>query len=155
MKKEYEYLSDEELNKLIADIETEGLAVAPESIEQKVISFVDKKEARRSSGRSKKAEYYTYCFKVFGAVAAAILLLIISPMIRDPIDRFASREDLIHGEAVMSREDMIYQNADMSREEYLSQDKVADRDEFLKEYESDSIDKFQSVIESKISELQD
>ena len=140
MKKEYEYLSDEELNKLIADVETEGLAVAPESIEDKVFSYVDRKE-QKNSQRTKKADFYRYCFKVWGAVAAAILLLVLLPAVRGPRESFASREDVI------SRKETP------TREEYLSQNKAEDRDEVLSGRSSDGIHKLQEAIESKIAEF--
>lgn len=73
MKLENEYLSDEELNFLISQIEDKELIAAPPDFAKSVIKRVEPK--------SKKKEFTTYCFRVLASVAAAIVLLFIMPEI--------------------------------------------------------------------------
>ncbi|MCR5671675.1 MAG: hypothetical protein K6G10_11775 [Butyrivibrio sp.] len=124
MSKIYDYLSDEELKKLMDDAESEGIAKAPENLEAEVLSFIDEKEKRRdrqtsiravSAGKpaSNAIDYALYCAKVFGSIAAAILILTIAPIIKEHRELPAreekpipTREEVIDTN-VKSKEDVI------------------------------------------------
>lgn len=67
------YLSDEELNKLMADVEAEGLYEAPADLEDKVIYTLVERQ------KKKNLSFAAYCMRVGFGVAAAILLLLIVP----------------------------------------------------------------------------
>ena len=67
LEKEYldSYLSDEELNALICEIESSDLVMAPPGIKANVLNKVE----------NKKKEYVMYCFRVVLSAAAAIVML--------------------------------------------------------------------------------
>ena len=66
-----EYMSDEELLKIIADIENCDLVEAPPSIAEKVIETIDKKD--------KILEYKRFRNRVIAAVACILLVTISLP----------------------------------------------------------------------------
>lgn len=66
-----EYINDEELMKLISDIETNDMVVAPPSIKEEVLSKVDHNK--------KVIEYKKFRNKVILAVAAILLISIFMP----------------------------------------------------------------------------
>ena len=69
--KEYldSYLSDEELNAMICEIESGDLVMAPPDIKENVLRKV----------ANKKKEFVTYCFRVVLSAAAAIVLMFLLP----------------------------------------------------------------------------
>ncbi len=110
MKRDYGYLSDEELNKLIAEAENEGLAEAPESISEKVLaeivteaSIQTEKDNPAGRQRNKQAEFYKFTYKVVLSVAAAILLMTVIPMSKVS----PSRDEVLQGIEVKSRDEVL------------------------------------------------
>lgn len=73
MKLENEYLSDDELNQLICEIEKNELVMAPPDFTESVLESIKPK--------NNKNEFTTYCFRVLASVAAAIVLLFLMPEI--------------------------------------------------------------------------
>ena len=69
------YLSDEELEKLMADAEAESMIKAPDDLEEKVIARIVRTE------RKKTVDFASYCLRVGFGVAAAIAFLCIVPSI--------------------------------------------------------------------------
>ena len=108
------YLSDEELNKLITDIEDEMPVQAPAGIENKVLSFIDLKRRR------KNAEFGKYCARVGFAVAAAIALVCIVPFIPDAGVKITPKDSFAASESVISREEILGRKTVRSREEVLN-----------------------------------
>ena len=134
-----EYLSDEDLNKLINEIETEGETVAPYSIDEAVLSYVDK---RCDKKKSKKISYYAYCMKVSVSIAAAIILMILLPYFKDT------------GAGVPTKKEVIAQEASISKEELFSGEVISSREEVLSENsEKDRLKEMQSIIQSKFEGL--
>lgn len=109
------YLSDDELSKLIMDIEGKELVQAPAGIERKVLSFIEFKK------RKKTVEFSTYCIRVAFAVAAAIAIVCIVPFIPETQARIPSREDTVSMRKVVSREEVLEKRSVQSKEEVLKE----------------------------------
>jgi hypothetical protein len=112
-KKIIPYLSDDELNKLIMDIEGKELVQAPAGIERKVLSFIEFKKRRKT------VEFSKYCLRVAFAVAAAIALVCIVPFIPESQARIPSREDAVFTRNAVSREEVLSSRPAPTKEEVL------------------------------------
>ncbi len=132
------YLSDEELNSLIGDVEAEKLIEAPADLDKKVIAVIT------SSERRKTVDFYKYCARVGFAVAAAIALICIVPYIPEFKVEMPNRADSFVSEDVPSREEVLSSKEIKSKEEVLSK---GNRLSYLEETES--------YIESQINSLLD
>ena len=78
----HEYLSDEELQKLIMDVELNDMTKAPANLQKKVLDAVDVADKAGNIAKTKKQkiiEYRLYSLKVALAVAAAIVVMFIVP----------------------------------------------------------------------------
>lgn len=78
-----EYLSDDELQKLISETEADMVS-APPGLKDKIV---------KSNRPSKKKEYAAYCFRVVTSVAAAIVFIFIMPYLPD-FSETGNRTDL-------------------------------------------------------------
>lgn len=72
-----EYLSDEQLQKLVQQVEMEELILAPPDLKEDILKAVANRK------RDKKKEYRQYCFHVFLSAAAAIMLLFLLPELKN------------------------------------------------------------------------
>lgn len=90
--KEEKYLSDEELLRLISDVEKNELINAPCDLAEKIMAQFEEEEKTKQIklNQEEKAfplrqnkEYIQYCFRVFTSVAAAILILFSIPSLPD------------------------------------------------------------------------
>lgn len=70
MKKEFNYISDEDLEQLMLQVEQNELVAAPPDLMERILE---------TAGRMKKKEFYAYCFRVITSVAAAIALVFLLP----------------------------------------------------------------------------
>lgn len=135
MSKDYEYLSDDELNKLMELAESEISVPAPESVEAEVLDYITEKEKLlqkktniravppRKAECAKKVSFTVYCFKVFGSIAAAILILAVTPYFRQSGHELApTREDVILERPVRTREEVLTQKPVKTKEEVLRDD---------------------------------
>ena len=109
------YLSDDELDKLITDIEGKELVQAPAGIERNVLSFIEYKKRRKT------IEFGKYCIRVGFAVAAAIALVCIVPFIPETQARIPSREDTVSERYVVSREEVLEKRFIQTKEEVLKE----------------------------------
>lgn len=94
------YLSDEELNTLIHEIEQGDLVMAPPDMKADVL---------RRAG-NKKREFVMYCFRVITSVAAAIAILLVIPgNINDKAvpTEIPSREEVLKTQDYLSREEVL------------------------------------------------
>ena len=107
------YLSDDELSKLIMDVEGKELVQAPAGIERKVLSFVEHKKRRKT------VEFSTYCLRVAFAVAAAIAIVCIVPFIPETKAGIPSREEAVLTRNVVSREEVLSSRPAPTKEEVL------------------------------------
>ncbi len=76
---EWEYLSDEELDQMIKDIEAEPLCQAPEYLKPMIL---DKAKAydRSAQKTSTGMQLFTYSIKIMAAAAAAVILILTLPV---------------------------------------------------------------------------
>ena len=80
----HEYLSDEELQKLISDVELNDIVQAPVHLQEKVLDAVSAADRAGNVAKTKKQkiiEYRLYSLKVALAVAAAIAVMFIVPYV--------------------------------------------------------------------------
>ena len=80
----HEYLSDEELQKLISDVELNDIVQAPVHLQKKVLDAVSAADRAGNVAKTKKQkiiEYRLYSLKVALAVAAAIAVMFIVPYV--------------------------------------------------------------------------
>lgn len=80
------YMSDEELELLIADVEQNELVAAPPDMLEKILEHIEEDGASVpqdvKSGNNLR-EFRKYCFKVCASVAAAVILIFALPEISD------------------------------------------------------------------------
>lgn len=76
---EWEYLSDEELDQLVKDIEAEPLCQAPEYLKPMIL---DKAKAYNKSGYkvSVGMQLFIYSVKIMAAAAAAVIVILTVPV---------------------------------------------------------------------------
>ena len=96
--KEYldNYLSDEELNAMICEIESGDLVMAPPGIKENVLRKV----------ANKKKEFVTYCFRVVLSAAAAIVLMFLLPTNIDITvhdEKIPTKQEVLEKEALNNR----------------------------------------------------
>ena len=70
-----DYLTDEELAKLIEDVEKHGMLECPSYVRQEVI------RKTQVSLQKRKRQFYIYSFKVWAATAAALVILFTLPSV--------------------------------------------------------------------------
>ena len=142
MSKDYEYLSDQELESLIESVEAEGLVNAPEDFMEVVLGNIedfDKYQKKVSNSPDTTTmndrklvavtgnrpdnktifDYSVYCFKVFGSIAAAILIMVMVPFIRGT-EKVPDRAEVVSQISVPSKEDVVSQRPVKSKEEVLN-----------------------------------
>ena len=106
---ENKYLSDEELEKLILDVEEEKLILAPPDLLENILSSVDdsSKPPEIVDFAQKKSEFRKYCFRVVSSMAAAIALLILIPGIIGVQESKIPSKASVVSEKVRTREEAI------------------------------------------------
>ena len=106
---ENKYLSDEELEKLILDVEEEKLILAPPDLLENILSSVDdsSKPPEIVDFAQKKSEFRKYCFRVVSSMAAAIALLILIPGIIGVQESEIPSKASVVSEKVRTREEAI------------------------------------------------
>lgn len=112
----HEYLSDEELQKLIMDVELNDITKAPANLQKKVLDAVDAADKAGNIAKTKKQkiiEYRLYSLKVALAVAAAIVVMFIVPGVpvanRDfgSIDKTDFQRDVSFRDEILKKKDDI------------------------------------------------
>lgn len=96
---EKKYLSEEELEKLILDVEEETLINAPPDFLGNILISID-------GTKKKKTEFRKYCFKAISSMAAAIAFLILIPGISGMKEREIPSKEAIISESVQTREEV-------------------------------------------------
>lgn len=94
------YLSDEELNELINEIEKNDLVMAPPEIKEKVLK----------KATDNKKEFVMYCFRVLTSVAAAIAILLIIPGTMangNGETQIPSREEVLQTQKYLSKKEAL------------------------------------------------
>ncbi len=141
--KEYiPYLTDEELYYLIEDTEKNMMVAAPPDMTGELLDKIEAFEKKRESDRQQKViEYRHFCIRVSVAVAAAIAIICVAPMVssglRSPLSnqfvsmktdagtQIPSREDVLAKEKIPQREEVV-KNDIPTREAILSKNGITD-----------------------------
>lgn len=131
------YLSDEELKRLIAETENDGLVQFPEHIRRKVLSLVEKKTPAKTRSQ-KTADFYKFTYKVVLAIAAALLLLVLAPGSFENAKRVPPKDEVL---SERNRFRTIISS---------SEEKIPSREEAINEQKKDHIiDKIEVLISEK------
>lgn len=140
---EYEYLTDEELEKLISDVETEGLTMAPpdlmDDVMEKLCSEEDLKQERSSDDSyleppngevdkppkvidfdKKRKEYRRYCIRVMSSVAAAIAFVFLYLGGMDVQTEIIPSKESVMMQEVQTREEVLQQEERLTSKLYES-----------------------------------
>ena len=130
------YLSDDELDKLIADVENEPLVSAPAYIDKKVLSVI------RTNERRKIISFRQYCARVMVGVAVAILFVCAVPFVPD-----------LRSAAMMQTYN-TEESIPVSKEDFLSKRSVKTKAEVLDEINGPGyLEKAEMSIRSHIDNI--
>ena len=137
---EYEYLTDEELEKLISDVETEGLMMAPPSLIDDVMERAEDVTKESQSDDSyleptkrevdkppkvidfdkKQKEYRRYCIRVMSSVAAAIAFVFLYLGGMDVQTEIIPSKESVMMQEVQTREEVLQQEERLTSKLYES-----------------------------------
>ena len=89
MRKKIEYLSDEELDRLVEEIELQEMMAAPPDLKEQILESIAQEEGmvsarERKCSSEKIAEYKRFRFRVLTTVAAAVLMVFLLPQTEIP-----------------------------------------------------------------------
>ena len=129
------YLSEEELNALIVQVESQEMLRAPVHLKTEVMEQI-----RRERRGAKKRQVFVYRAKVLAAMAAALTLLILMPD-----DRTESMGNM----SIEQQTDEFLEKMAMRRQEEMD----ANWEKYLKERESGGIRGFFININAKVTEF--
>ncbi len=117
----HEYLSDEELQKLIMDVELNDMTKAPANLQKKVLDAVDVADKAGNIAKTKKQkiiEYRLYSLKVALAVAAAIVVMFIVPGVPVANRDFGSMDKTDFQRDVSFRDEILKKKDDIKSKIY-------------------------------------
>lgn len=130
MKIEPSYLSEEELENLILDIEENDLVSAPPELLNQVLNVIESSEQYIKNPialevqRKKTIEFRKYCFQVITSVAAAIVVVFLFPtstqIQKSELPSIPSKDMILAKQIVKSKEDTLSNNTkDITLEEFF------------------------------------
>lgn len=90
---EAEYLSDEELNELIKEVEESAMLTAPSYLREEILKQIQVSQPKKSN----RQELFFYSLKVGFATAAAVAMLFVLPMGSRPTDGYDIPTDKCQG----------------------------------------------------------
>ena len=117
----HEYLSDEELQKLIMDVELNDMTKAPANLQKKVLDAVSAADRAGNVAKTKKQkiiEYRLYSLKVALAVAAAIAVMFIVPGVPVANRDFGSMDKTDFQRDVSFRDEILKKKDDIKSKIY-------------------------------------
>ena len=129
------YMSEEELNALIAQVETHEMLRAPVHLKADVIEQI-----RRERRGAKKRQVFAYRAKVLVAMAAALTLLILMP---------DDRTESVGNMSIEQQADESLEKMAIRRQEEMD----ANWEKYLKERESGGVRGFFISINEKVTEF--
>jgi hypothetical protein len=130
-----DYLSDEELMNLISDVEVNMQVQAPSNLTDNVVASIEAYE------RKKTVSFCQYCLRVGFAVAAAIALISIVPLVHDSVPRLPAREYTMSEKKVESRDEVVTRRG------------IKSKDEVLRDRETSYFEETENTIRSYINGL--
>ena len=101
MMEKWNYISDEELEHLMLQVEQEELVAAPPDLMENILARTE---------AAQKREFYAYCFRVITSVAAAVALVFLLPGLTE---RIAEKQDsseparTVYLQVIPSYEDVV------------------------------------------------
>ena len=115
MKLKNEYLSDEELEQLILDVEQHELVAAPPEILERVLDNIGtiQGNSNHNLGQNKPSdnkvrEFRSYCFRVLTSVAAAIMIVFLLPELLDTqLADVSTRQDIVAPRKYATKEEAL------------------------------------------------
>lgn len=120
-----DYLSDEELDNLILEIEEHEIIEAPPNLSDEILQSVfgnneldaggNTEVINISNRKDKKRAYIIYSLKVAISVAAAIALMFVMPTIQDKSTVTKSKEEMLASEQVLSKDEVLNRNSSVSK----------------------------------------
>ena len=129
MKEELNYISDEELEQLILDVEQNELVTAPPDLMDAVLAKLEEPKIRTvKTVAAKKKEFYAYCIRVITSVAAAVALVFLLPEVSGTVLKQTSLTE-VNRQEIPSREEVS--NTVPAKEEVLATGKVPTKEEVL------------------------
>ena len=129
------YLSEEELNALIGQVESQEMLHAPVHLKDNVMAQV-----RREKQNAKRRQIFSYRAKVLVAMAAALTILILMP---------DDGTESVMNTVMEQRADESLEQRAMRRQEDMN----ADWEKYLKERESGGMRDFFRNINEKVTEF--
>lgn len=109
MSLENEYLSDEELNALIFEVEQNDMVMAPpELLDQILIGVENIERIPAQKKKSTHREFMQYCFRVCASVAATIVMVFIMPeFVYLETAEIPTKQEVLAGEEYATREEVL------------------------------------------------
>lgn len=107
MKIEDGYLTDEELNQLILEVEKNELVSAAPGIMDEILTKIETQKTKQHlSVESKRKEFQRYCIRVITSVAAAVALVFLTSNMGDmKVSEVPSRQELVG--TIVTREEVL------------------------------------------------
>lgn len=137
MKLDQNYLSDEELEAFITDIEENDLVLAPPELLNQILHTIELSEScikpitSFEMQRKKTIEFRKYCLQVITSVAAAIVLVFLLPMSiqmqKSELPSIPSKDMILAKQTVKTKSDVV---EDSSREKVKLEDFFKDMEWF-------------------------
>lgn len=130
MKIEPSYLSEEELENLIVDIEKNDLVSAPPELLNQVLSVIEEDSEQYIKDtialeiqQKKTIEFRKYCFQVITSVAAAIAFVFLFPtstqIQKSELPSIPSKDMILARQVIKSKEDILG-NKEIKLEEFFN-----------------------------------
>ncbi len=134
MKLDQNYLSEEELEALVANIEEHDLVQAPPDLLNQILYTIEKSIPFENNAsllekdsfyiqRKKTIEFRKYCFQVITSIAAAIVLIFLLPtsmqMQKSELPLIPSKDMILAKQTVKTKSDVLENN---NREKHKMED---------------------------------
>ncbi len=134
MKLDQNYLSEEELEALVADIEEHDLVQAPPDLLNQILYTIEESISFENNTsllekdlfyiqRNKTREFRKYCIQVITSIAAAIVLVFLLPtsmqMQKSELPSIPSKDIILAKQTVKTKSDVLENN---SRDAHIFQD---------------------------------
>lgn len=139
------YISDDELERLIHHVEQEELVAAPPDLMEHILEEAGLSEEETASptpvisvqnSKAKKKEFTAYCFRVITSVAAAVALVFLLPHLTEWMNlngtvssELFSKSEVV--QSVPSKEEIVSTNAVPRKEEVVTEKTVPSKEDVL------------------------
>ena len=132
------YISDDELERLIHHVEQEELVAAPPDLIEHILeaAALSMPVIQVKNIKSKKQEFTAYCFRVITSVAAAVALVFLLPHLTEWMNlngtvssELFSKSEVV--QTVPSKEEIVSTNAVPRKEEVVTETAVPSKEDVL------------------------